>query len=77
MEQEKFEQKYCLMCGTQRCGGITDEEFRDGCPHYINEYLTKNPATPICPKCGAIAEYNSYYGRITCTRCEWEGNMKG
>lgn len=25
-----------------------------------------------CPKCGAIAEYNSYYGRITCTRCDWE-----
>ena len=26
----------------------------------------------ICPKCGAIAEYNAYYGRTTCTRCEWE-----
>jgi len=26
----------------------------------------------ICPKCGGIAEYNAYYGRITCTRCPWE-----
>ena len=26
----------------------------------------------ICPKCGAIAEYNAYYGRTTCTRCSWE-----
>lgn len=26
----------------------------------------------ICPKCGGIAEYNAYYGRITCTRCSWE-----
>lgn len=26
----------------------------------------------ICPKCGAIAEFNAYYGRITCTRCTWE-----
>ncbi len=26
----------------------------------------------ICPKCGAIAEYNAYYGRVTCTRCSWE-----
>lgn len=26
----------------------------------------------ICPKCGAIAEYNAYYNRITCTRCNWE-----
>lgn len=27
----------------------------------------------ICPKCGAIAEYNAYYNRYTCTRCthEW------
>ena len=29
-----------------------------------------------CPKCGAIAEYNAYYGRITCTRCNWEGKEK-
>lgn len=26
----------------------------------------------ICPKCGGIAEFNAYYGRITCTRCVWE-----
>ena len=26
----------------------------------------------ICPKCGSIAEYNAYYGRTTCTSCEWE-----
>lgn len=26
----------------------------------------------ICPKCGAIAEYNAYYGRTICTRCRWE-----
>lgn len=26
----------------------------------------------ICPACGAIAEYNAYYGRVTCTRCNWE-----
>ena len=26
----------------------------------------------ICPRCGAIAEYNAYYGRYTCTRCNWE-----
>lgn len=26
----------------------------------------------ICPKCGAVAEFNAYYGRGTCTRCNWE-----
>ena len=30
----------------------------------------------ICPKCRAIAEYNAYYGRITCTRCAWEGKKE-
>lgn len=28
----------------------------------------------ICPNCGAIAEYNAYYGRTTCTRCFWESS---
>ncbi len=26
----------------------------------------------ICPKCGSIAEFDAYYNRIICTRCEWE-----
>ena len=26
----------------------------------------------ICPKCGSVAEYNAYYGRVTCTKCSWE-----
>lgn len=30
----------------------------------------------ICPKCGAIAEYNAYYERITCTRCNWESEKR-
>lgn len=30
----------------------------------------------ICPKCGAIAEFNAYYGRITCTRCTWESEKQ-
>lgn len=28
----------------------------------------------ICPNCGAIAEYNAYYRRITCTKCNWESD---
>lgn len=31
----------------------------------------------ICPACGGIAEFNAYYGRITCTRCAWEGKQMG
>lgn len=25
----------------------------------------------ICQKCGSVAEYNAYYGRVTCTKCSW------
>ena len=25
----------------------------------------------ICPKCGSIAQYDAYYGYITCTNCTW------
>lgn len=28
----------------------------------------------ICPKCKSIAEYNAYYGRVTCTHCSWESD---
>ena len=32
----------------------------------------------ICPKCGAIAEWNAYYGRYTYTRCTGEAKkLKG
>lgn len=26
----------------------------------------------ICPKCKRIAEYNTYYGRVICTSCDWQ-----
>ena len=25
----------------------------------------------ICPNCKSVAEQNNYYGRITCTKCNW------
>lgn len=36
MTQKEFEQTYCMMCGSQRCGGASDKEFREGCIHYQN-----------------------------------------
>lgn len=38
MTLKEFEKEYCSMCGTQRCGGATDEDFREGCPFYIEKY---------------------------------------
>lgn len=40
--------------------------------------VSKNQSTYICPNCSAIAEWNAYYGRFTCTRCtyEWEPDKK-
>ena len=41
MTKKEFYNKYCRMCGTQRCGGPDDENFRDGCPFYRKEILKK------------------------------------
>ncbi len=26
----------------------------------------------ICPKCGKVVSYNSYFGAYICTDCNWE-----
>lgn len=26
----------------------------------------------ICPKCGRVLSYNSYFGAYICTDCKWE-----
>lgn len=30
----------------------------------------------ICPKCGAVACYNSYFGRVICTECSWQSDLE-
>ena len=42
MTLDEFQEKYCVLCGTQRCGGVYDEEFREGCEHYKEEYNLKS-----------------------------------
>lgn len=34
MTKEEFKKEYCNCCGTQRCGGVNDKEWRDGCSYY-------------------------------------------
>ena len=41
MTEKEFAEKYCLLCGTQRCGGVFDEEMREGCSHYQKVILGK------------------------------------
>ena len=36
---EEFAKVHCEMCGTQRCGGVYDEEMREGCEYYQKEIL--------------------------------------
>lgn len=38
MTHEEFTEKYCNNCGTQRCAGINDEDFREGCLDYRREF---------------------------------------
>lgn len=30
----------------------------------------------VCPKCGKIANYNSYFGAYLCECCDWEERIK-
>ena len=47
MTNKEFSEKYCLLCGSQRCAGIEDEPFRDGCEHYQREILHQKPMSEI------------------------------
>ena len=35
---QKFYQENCEACGSQRCLGVYDEEWRDGCELYKKEF---------------------------------------
>lgn len=37
MTTEEFYEKYCRLCGSQRCPGIEDPDWGSGCEHY-NEW---------------------------------------
>ena len=43
MTLEEFQEKYCALCGTQRCLGVYDEELREGCQHYREVFLKESP----------------------------------
>lgn len=32
---ELLQEKHCKLCGTQRCHGMFDDFFREGCPYYV------------------------------------------
>lgn len=36
MDKKQFYETYCMLCGTQQCGGIDDEEFSSGCLYRWN-----------------------------------------
>lgn len=38
MTYEEFENIYCSICGSQRCYGVNDVDFREGCEHYRYEF---------------------------------------
>lgn len=31
----------------------------------------------VCPNCGKVLSYNSYFGGYICTNCEWEDISEG
>lgn len=40
MTLDEFQQKYCALCGSQRCTGVYDEDLRDGCQHYREVFMS-------------------------------------
>ena len=38
MTLEEFRSKYCSICGTQRCSGVYDNIYRDGCKKLQSEF---------------------------------------
>ena len=30
----------------------------------------------VCPKCGGVATYNSYFGAYLCEKCDWQENIR-
>lgn len=54
MTAEEFDEKYCRVCGSQRCGGILDEESGEsieGCAAY-NKHFPYGENTTICGEDG-------------------------
>lgn len=54
----EFSEKYCLRCGSQRCCGVTDEPFRDGCAYYQREILKQPILQDILSSLPRQPKYN-------------------
>ena len=57
MTLDEFDIKFCAMCGSQRCGGIYDEAYREGCKFYKMVY--------------PYGEYTTICGEDGCDGCLW------
>lgn len=44
---KEFYENHCKMCGTQRCSGVYDEDWREGCEYYVHEILHKQTLEDI------------------------------
>ena len=69
MTYEEFMNKYCVLCGTQRCTGIYDKICREGCTDYRREFLNekeKQAKFVTCHVCKGTGVYSSYDQCPTC-----------
>lgn len=56
MSKAEFEDRYCALCGSQRCGGVDDADFRNGCRYYIDELWSEFGDVPMNPATECIEE---------------------
>lgn len=48
---QKFYQDNCKQCGSQRCTGVYDEDWREGCVLYMKEFRSDMKINYVEPKC--------------------------
>lgn len=39
----------------------------------IKDYRNQDKSTRLCPECGKLAEYSSYFKQHECIHCDWRG----
>ena len=72
MSKEQFEKEYCTTCGSQRCPGIYDKEWSQGCLFWINENLEG-----LCRSCFNAGSCKDALKGLNMSECDSYINLAG
>lgn len=66
MTKTEFYERYCEVCGTQRCGGVEDTLFREGCSHYKKEFSNESKDTYSGKHIMKLIDADILYKKLCC-----------